>query len=145
MRITNNCPLAFIFVIAFSSVTQSQSLDLQERCSAQAEKTFQAMEKEYNSEPSYGITTVGSDYQNHYNVKLNRCLMLTDKTTLAKDSTATINTSFLIDANERRPYAFYMQIGLKVMSCELTPSIREKTLCQSREQFDAFVADYMEK
>jgi hypothetical protein len=63
------------------------------------------------------------------------------------------NTSvYLMDANERRQYAFYLWISRKdkkywevpPSNCELTPSLREKKLCTSREEFDAFVADYME-
>jgi hypothetical protein len=31
------------------------------------------------------------------------------------------------------------------MTCELIPSLREKKYCKSREEFDAFVAEYMEE
>jgi hypothetical protein len=30
------------------------------------------------------------------------------------------------------------------VSCELTPSLSVKKFCSSREEFDAFVAEYME-
>jgi hypothetical protein len=57
-----------------------------------------------------------------------------------------------MDANERRQYATYLWISrqdkkyweVPPTTCELTPSLREKKFCTSREEFDAFIASYME-
>jgi hypothetical protein len=60
-----------------------------------------------------------------------------------------------MDAYENREYASYFWIpdprGVKKYwemppnSCELTPSIREKRFCTSEEEYDEFVAGYMEQ
>ena len=76
--------------------------------------------------------------------------MLVETTNMAGSQSDT--SAYLMDANERRQYAFYLWISKKdkkywevpPISCELTPSLREKKVCTSREEFDAFVADYME-
>ena len=59
----------------------------------------------------------------------------------------------LTDAYERRVYAIYIWIGqenkkhseVPPIVCELIPSIADKRNCTSREEFDAFVAGYMEE
>jgi hypothetical protein len=98
-------------------------------------------------------------YQSHYNTKLNRCLMLTTDLHALQDDNVEVVT--LVDANERRKYATYqemqsheavakdLQTGTKtsgkVLSCKLAPSIRHETTCKNREEFEAFVAKYMEE
>jgi hypothetical protein len=62
-------------------------------------------------------------------------------------------TVYLTDAYERRIYANYQWISrpnkkyweVPPSTCELIPSLKEKRHCNSREEFDAFVADYMEE
>ena len=55
----------------------------------------------------------------------------------------------LHDAVERRWLASYAQLtkGGKeyVLNCELKPTIQEKeTICKSKQEFDAFVSQYMQ-
>jgi len=60
---------------------------------------------------------------------------------------------YLSDAYERRIYAEYLWFSHETKqywevppsTCELIPSLREKKHCNSREEFDAFVAGYMEE
>ena len=62
-------------------------------------------------------------------------------------------SSRLMDAFERRDYGSYLWSSrqdkkyweVPPTSCELVPSLRAKHYCKSREEFDAFVADYMEE
>jgi hypothetical protein len=59
----------------------------------------------------------------------------------------------ITDAYERRIYANYQWISrpnkkyweVPPSTCELIPSLKDKRHCNSREEFDAFVADYMEE
>jgi hypothetical protein len=57
----------------------------------------------------------------------------------------------MVDANERRTYAVYIETQLaaepkpKLDVCELVPGMRLKTVCKTRDEFDAFVAGYMEE
>ena len=85
-------------------------------------------------------------YQSHYDTKLKRCLMLTTDLHALQDDNVEVVT--LVDANERRKYATYQEMQStsgKVLSCKLTPSIRHETTCKNREEFEAFVAKYMEE
>lgn len=93
-----------------------------------------------------------STYQSHYNTKLKQCLMLIKRSRDFSLDKTMLYEWYLVDAVERRYYAFYgenmrYEGGPKrtFESCELTPSLRQKTLCKTREEFDAFVAEYMEE
>jgi hypothetical protein len=140
-----------LFWALFALEVQGQTLDQQERCAQQARRAFQQIQAEARiSNQKFGSNQISSDYQSHYNTKSGKCLMLVETTNMAGSQSDT--SAYLMDANERRQYAFYLWISKKdkkywevpPISCELTPSLREKKVCTSREEFDAFVADYME-
>jgi hypothetical protein len=144
--------LVYISVfLVFWCEAHGQTLDQQERCAQQARRAFQEIKAETQiANKKFGTTEISSDYQSHYNTKIGKCLMLVDTTDMVGDETSM--SAYLMDANERRQYAFYLWISRKgkkywevpPTSCELTPSLREKKLCTSREEFDEFVAGYME-
>jgi hypothetical protein len=100
---------------------------------------------------SLGMTRVSSDYQNHFYTKLGKCLLLTE--TMDNLGGRSTTTAYLIDANERRIYAIhtwtsqpdkkYWEVSPTI--CELTPTMTEKKTCTSRDEFDAFVAPYLEQ
>jgi hypothetical protein len=57
----------------------------------------------------------------------------------------------LYDAAERRVYAAYLWISgtkkyweVPPSQCELTPSYTEKRFCKTEDEFNAFIAEYME-
>jgi hypothetical protein len=150
------CALAIILsVIAFGPIARAQSLDQQERCAQQAKRAFTELDAQSRAEmQKMGTGTVrfSGDYQSHYNVKLGKCLMLVETTDmLSTQSTAT--TAYVMDANERRQYAIYVWMSregkkyweVPPMACELTPNLREKRFCKTREEFDEFAAPYMEE
>ena len=137
----------------FKTVSYSQTLDLQERCAAQAKAAFVdwSNDDKLSAQKLGGSEAFPSDYQNHFNTKLGKCLMLIEAThTLGKQIS---NTVMLTDANERRTYAYYLWISREAKkywevaptSCELIPTLSQKTNCTTREEFDAFVAKYMEE
>ena len=141
-------------VIGFASSAHSQTLDLQATCSAQAKRAFQEYSAEDKTESArLGMSTLSIDYQNHYNTKINRCLILTEKTSSAGGRTSTsVN---LWDAPERRNYANWLWQShatkkyweVAPIARELARNYRDKKNCASREEeeFDAFVAEYMEE
>jgi hypothetical protein len=98
-----------------------------------------------------GLAGNSADYQSHYDTKIGKCLMLVETSDLVNGETS--NTAYLIDANERRPYATYVWMSRKgkkywevpPLACELAPSLRDKKDCKTREEFDAFVAKYLEE
>lgn len=143
--------IAVFIVVAGSISVHAQSLDQQERCGQQARRAFQEIQAEARiSNQRFGSAEISSDYQSHYNTKSGKCLMLVEITNMFGGQSNT--SAYLMDANERRNYASYLWISRKdkkywevpPTSCELTPSLRDKKLCTSREEFDAFVAGYME-
>ena len=143
---------ALIVLSACITSAHAQSLDQQERCAQQARRAFQEIQAEAAStNQKLGFTPISSDYQSHYNTKSGKCLMLVETNTMFAGESNT--SAYLSDANERRYYASYLWMSRKgkkywevpPISCELTASSREKKLCSSREEFDAFTANYMEE
>jgi hypothetical protein len=142
--------------VACGTAARSQSLDVQERCASEARKAFQELEDENKAKYNQSTLTheAVSDYQSHYNAKLDRCLMLINRRTVLPLSTNLSDQqrqSVLVDANERRYYANYVETQLavetkpKIETCELMPGMRRKTVCTAREEFDAFAAAYLEQ
>ena len=81
-------------------------------------------------------------YRHYYNSKLKRCLLLVNKNITMVDDLS--HTSYLIDT-DRRMYAVYMETNGQMQSCTLIQSVRQTAACKSRDEFDAFVSQYMEK
>src|SRR5262249_18835308 len=144
--------LAYISVfLVFWCEAHGQTLDQQERCAQQARRAFQEIQAEARiADKKFGSHELSSDYQSHYNTKIGKCLMLVDTTSSLAGETSM--AAYLIDAYERRQYAYYLWMTKKdkkywevpPLSCELTPRLNEKRFCTSREEFDEFVANYME-
>ena len=87
--------------------------------------------------------------KSHYNAKINRCLILTDNT--YSDGKYLSNHVNLWDALELRNYASWLsqtetpEYLVEVVTCELTRNFKDKKICTTREEFDAFIAEYMEE
>lgn len=144
--------LAAVASIACATSSPAQTLDQQERCAQQARRAFQELDSKDRIEgKQLGMTRTSGDYQSHYNTKLGKCLMLVETTDMFGSSPST--TAYVMDANERRVYATFVWMNLQgkkywevpPTTCELTPSLREKKLCATREEFDAFISSYMEQ
>jgi hypothetical protein len=144
-------PSLFPFWALLSLQAHSQTLDQQERCAQQARRAFQQIRAEAKiADKKFGTHEMSSDYQSHYNTKIGKCLMFVESMASVGEEMST--TAYLIDANERRQYAYYLWMTKKdkkywevpPSSCELTQSFKEKKSCTSREEFDEFVAGYME-
>jgi hypothetical protein len=144
--------IASALACVIAQPTRAQSLNQQARCAAQSQKAFLEWQRDFKSGPAANLASlVSSDYQSHYNTKLNKCLLLIEATSMLGNQSS--NSALLMDAYERRPYASYLWISrenkkyweVPPTGCELLPSLREKRNCTTREGFDAFVADYMEE
>jgi hypothetical protein len=88
--------LQFVFVVLTvmgcgTGAAHSQTLDQQEKCAAQARKTYQEDSyKDRAESQKLGMPEpFSSDYQSHYNTKLNRCLILVTKTSVLAGQTST--------------------------------------------------------
>ena len=141
---------AALVIIGFNAkLAYSQTLDLQAMCATQARKAFQDWDAE--AKGAFGSKRVMADYQSHYNTKIKKCLVLIN--TLDQVGNELLTDIHLLDAFERRYYASYgwsSKRGKKYwevppLICELIPSSRQKKICTTYEEFEAFVAEYMEE
>jgi hypothetical protein len=148
--------VAMIGFVACGTMARSESLGVQERCAFEARRAFVELEDENRAKynPSTLVNKPVSDYQSHYNTKLDRCLMLINRRSvlpLSENLSDQQRQSLLVDANERRYYATYVETQLaaetkpKIETCELTPGMRRKMPCTTREEFDAFAATDLEQ
>jgi hypothetical protein len=127
--------------------TANDRFKLQEACANRAESIFH--------QSGYGQIGLQSDgkstvvYQNHYNDNLKKCFMTIETTTLDENHTT---IRFLMDALEQREYAEYTWMSAKdkkywevpPIICWLWSSLDDKTPCHSEEEYNTFVARYME-
>ena len=117
-----------------------ENLELQEKCAQQAAKMFEQLGYKLDR----AVRGVFATYQSHFNANLGKCLM-----TLNIGGAATGDQRHLFDAYEQRGYAEYMTTpGQKYRErpphCRLTPSSGKETPCKSEEEYETFVAIYME-
>lgn len=137
--------VACTIAVVLHSTANAQSPDPQQKCSTEAKRAFEELRREYDTEVK-GLrlkVDVGlNEYRHYYNSKLKRCLLLVNKNTTMVDELS--HTSYLIDT-DRRMYAVYMETNGQMQSCTLIQSVRQTTACKSRDEFDAFVSQYMEK
>jgi hypothetical protein len=149
-----NCAVATALAAIFvGSPAHAQTLDQQERCAMEAKRSFQEIQAhDLAEQKQVGGQRTSADYQSHYNTKTGKCLMLVETTDMLAGGTSS-TTAYLMDANERRQYATYLWMSRKDKKywevpptvCELDPSLREKQTCKTREEFDGFVAGYLEE
>ena len=148
--------VALVVVLLVSPIpARSQTPDDQERCAAQAQKAFQEWENvsENVSKKVPLVETLSSDYESHYNTKIRKCLIvISGISTLTSGTGSVIISVALMDAAyEHYVYAYYIGISspkkkeVPPLDCELIPTFPEKKICANRDEFDAFVAGYMEK
>jgi len=128
------------------SAAQAQSSDRQARCAVEAEAAFENLKREYGNvlqslNVPFHITA--NDYQAHYSGKIGRCLLLVRKA--ASVLYASSDMAYLIDAGSRQMCALYIDIDGKIDTCALIPRIADTRICKGRDEFEAFVAAYMEK
>jgi hypothetical protein len=146
-RISSLITIAAACAIAavLNPIANAQSPDNQQKCSTEAKTTFEELRREYDAEVK-GLqlkVEVGlNDYRHYYNSTLKRCLLLINKNTAMVDELS--HTSYLIDT-DRRIYAVYIETNGQVQSCTLIQSARQTTACKRRDEFDAFVSQYLEK
>jgi hypothetical protein len=137
--------VACTIAVVLHSTANAQSPDPQQKCLTEAKRAFEELRREYDIEVR-GLqlkVDVGlNEYRHYYNSKSKRCLLLVNKDATMVDEIS--HTSYLIDT-DRRMYAVYMGTNGQVQSCTLIQSARQTTACKSRNEFDAFVSQYLEK
>jgi hypothetical protein len=108
---------------------------LQEKCGKKCEEFFK-------DKYSNGILNDGKrivTYQNHYNKKLKKCLIILNTNFFSKNINRGYKEKFLFDVKYHRDYGFFHNSGTFTF-CDV-----EKNRCDSEEEFDSLVKPYMEE
>jgi hypothetical protein len=108
---------------------------LQERCGQKSEAFFK--EKYGNGIFNDGKRIV--TYQNHYNKKLKKCLIILNTNYFSKNINKGYKEKFLLDVNYKRSYGFFHNSGAFTF-CDV-----EKNRCNSEEEWVSLVKPYMEE
>src|SRR5438270_2751553 len=93
--------LAIFGIIACSTLSQSQSLELETTCATQARKAFTDWQSKFRSGPASKTSKpLSSNHKSHHNAKLNKCLVFLEA--IRKSGNESIISLFLTDAFEGR-------------------------------------------
>ena len=84
-----------------------------------------------------------ADYHSYYSSRLRHCLVLVEESASSKRGLERV--SFVVDITEQREYAYYLADNNDVVVCELKPAITHETFCKTRNEFDNFIAAYMDE
>jgi len=125
----------------FSDKTARENFELRQKCALQGGNLFRQL--------GYKLNDLAL-LQTHYNAKLNKCFLEFDYTTSSADGLE--NVRYLLDAIEQKEYAEYIWksekgrpfLAVPPLSCKLNPSSGDKSICKSEDEYEAFVAHYME-
>ena len=145
--------IATMTAIVVSWGAEAQSLAVQERlhvlqdkCEFHANLAFREW-FEYREAAAYfwdeDVERLTADYHSHYSTRLRQCLMLVEES--ASKNGGLERVSFIVDIPEQREYAYYLADNNEVVVCELKPTVIQQTLCKTRDEFDNFVAAYMDE
>src|SRR5712664_855351 len=123
-------------------LAEAQTLDQQAKCAAQARIAFTEIETQRRPEQlKYGNKDITGTFASYLNQRLNRCFVMIERTYTNFNNNYASETD-LTDAISRHGYAFYSDISGKMLTCDLSPPGKARVICSSREEFDAFTAQY---
>ena len=123
----------------FLERSKTANLDLQAKCSEQAHQAFAQM-----GYRERGIT----NYENHYNPKLNRCFIYVRGMDLRSSPGTVLSFGYVLDAFEGKRYGEYIQPSGKVeeppWACSVTLVSGETKTCRTLREFSQLVRAYIE-
>jgi hypothetical protein len=110
---------------------------LQERCGHAAEEWFKRSFREVeNTKDGQAFHS----FRNHYNSKLNKCIVLTYMTSYKSKPKSMIVFEQLMDLNENNELGSFAEMGNHVfMSCALGDK-----MCSSRAEWEQLIKPYLE-
>jgi hypothetical protein len=126
---------------AMDEQAKAASLVMQGKCAEQARKMF----------VSLGYREGGmAAYENHFNTRLNKCMVLLENQTVAEKTIYTFK--YVMDAFENKNFGEYIWHTDEVkkhwevlpMKCNVVALSGEKQACQSEAEFRKLAAAYME-
>ncbi|BBZ95894.1 hypothetical protein [Bradyrhizobium diazoefficiens] len=122
--------LAFALTIgAVSAQNRKEIYELQERCGKRAEQIY---EKDFPVGERKGLES----FENHYNIRLNRCFILEQNTMITKDAgkSYTIRMLTLVDVNDNKVYGSFSSLNCAV----------QNVTCRSEQEFRSLIRQFME-
>ena len=125
--------LSLLLLVGFHLPVQSQSrkeiYELQERCGKSASEMFG---KDFPKEERKGL----ENFENHYNVRLNKCFMLEDNMLTTRDQGKVYQTRLLtlVDVHGNKAVASFSPLN-----CD----VQEKK-CRTEEEFRVLIRPFME-
>ncbi len=133
---------ALLFASTGKAEPNKEQYELQQRCGKAAAASF----KDDNPDGTVSNTKDGqaiADYENHYNVALNKCFELNTITSyhLQSDPKFSSTTVTLFDVNEHKDYgSFYIRsIDAAPFMCKVL-----ETFCHSEDEWKALIKAFME-
>jgi hypothetical protein len=135
-------------ILASGVTARAQTQAEEALCATRARMTVQEDNSKWvilNRQGKLGYQTLSFEWQNHYNTKIERCLILTTRITSLGNVTQT--TKKMYDAFERRNYGGYLLSSSSAtpLFCELPSKDGQKLFCKSREEFEIIAAEYMQQ
>jgi hypothetical protein len=133
------CKEAFVAILVLSNaptIATAQpdkvAYELQERCSQRATELFGRDFADNN-----GGSQATGHFENHYNSRLNKCFMIEESTSYARDNgkLTAIRILILLDVNENKTYATFDPI-----TCDV-----QGTTCHSEEEWKKLTKSLMEE
>ena len=117
-------------------------LDLQEKCALQADKVFRAM----------GYKLEADSLQSHFHPAKGRCFMLMATFPKSNPDGSFVTFKYMLDAYEQKSYAEYgwrsrndkPYSEVRPFMCKLIRSVGNEVACTSNDEFEQFVATFME-
>ncbi len=125
------------------AVPRTPTLEEQNKCAAQAREEF--ISEGYKPGEMAG-------FESHYNPRLSKCFVEIQSTDTKVAKPEIMHTKILVDAFEGKEYGSYIwetQRGKKYwevppLECKVTLLSGEETRCQTSDEFDRLVKQYMQ-
>jgi hypothetical protein len=136
MRLAMNILLGIASAVIFVSVANAQAAkviyELQERCGRRAAEVFK---KDFPKDTT-DATNIAT-YENHYNVRLNKCFLLETNTMYVREAgkTFTLKMLTLVDVNENKVYGSFNSLNCNVLGKK----------CRSEEEWLALIRPFMDE
>ncbi len=119
---------------------------VQDKCEFRANIAFREWFELRKAEAQFwneDVDNLTADYHGYYSGRLQSCLILVEESASSKRGLERV--SFVVDITGQREYAYYLADNNEVVVCELKPAINHQSFCKTRNEFDDFIAAYMDE
>jgi len=116
-------------LVAAHGQSRKEIYELQERCGKSATEMF---DRDFPKEDRKGLEV----FENHYNVRLNKCFILEENTLITREQGKTYQTKLLTldDVQDNK-----VDGSFSSLNCDV-----QETKCRNEQEFRALIRPYME-